>query len=174
MAMDADERTEGKKRAIMKAALEILTEKGYHPTTIEEIAERAGVGKGTVYLACESKEDLFYQALHRQARCWNAENASVIDPRSPADELLGRLMLMSVTKLDRWPLVRELVLGEARRELPEWTERFAELRKLCAAPVAEVLGLGVRQGLFRPDLDVDLGLKIIRNPAEYPLTAKAK
>ena len=42
----------------MEAALEVLTEKGYHPATIDEIAERAGVGKGTIYVYFKSKAAL--------------------------------------------------------------------------------------------------------------------
>lgn len=43
---------------ILKAAEEILAEKGYHETSMDEIAARVGVAKGTVYLHFPSKENL--------------------------------------------------------------------------------------------------------------------
>jgi AcrR family transcriptional regulator len=43
---------------ILKAAEEVLLEKGYHETSIDEIASRVGIAKGTVYLHFPSKEDL--------------------------------------------------------------------------------------------------------------------
>jgi TetR/AcrR family transcriptional regulator, fatty acid metabolism regulator protein len=43
---------------ILKAAEDVLMEKGYHETSIDEIAARVGIAKGTVYLHFPSKEDL--------------------------------------------------------------------------------------------------------------------
>lgn len=43
---------------ILQAAEEVLTEKGYYETSIDEIAARVGIAKGTVYLHFPSKEDL--------------------------------------------------------------------------------------------------------------------
>ena len=47
----------------MEAALAVLTEKGYHLATIDEIAERAGVGKGTIYLYFKSKAALVAELI---------------------------------------------------------------------------------------------------------------
>src|SRR5947208_4447729 len=43
---------------ILQAAEEVLMEKGYYETSIDEIAARVGIAKGTVYLHFPSKEDL--------------------------------------------------------------------------------------------------------------------
>jgi TetR/AcrR family fatty acid metabolism transcriptional regulator len=53
----------GKREAILASAFEIFNEKGFHNTKIEEIAQRAGVGKGTVYLYFSSKEDLLREMM---------------------------------------------------------------------------------------------------------------
>jgi TetR/AcrR family transcriptional regulator, fatty acid metabolism regulator protein len=50
---------------ILQAAEEVLMEKGYHETSIEEIASRVGIAKGTVYLHFASKEELVF-ALFEQ------------------------------------------------------------------------------------------------------------
>ncbi|MBI5569935.1 MAG: TetR/AcrR family transcriptional regulator [Desulfomonile tiedjei] len=47
------------RQRIMEAALSEFSEKGYHATTIDSIAERAGIGKGTVYRYFKTKEALF-------------------------------------------------------------------------------------------------------------------
>lgn len=52
-----------KKEQIMEAALQIFSAKGFHLAKIEDIAQEAGVGKGTVYEYFESKEDLFKEIL---------------------------------------------------------------------------------------------------------------
>lgn len=49
---------EAKSEAILKAALELFVERGFHGTPVPLIAERAGVGAGTIYRSFESKEAL--------------------------------------------------------------------------------------------------------------------
>ena len=53
------------KERILEAALEIFSQKGFHPATTDEIAERAGVGKGTLYRYFETKDKLFVLELVR-------------------------------------------------------------------------------------------------------------
>ena len=50
---------------ILQAAEEVLMEKGYHETSIDEIASRVGIAKGTVYLHFPSKEDLVIAIFER-------------------------------------------------------------------------------------------------------------
>ncbi len=45
---------------ILESARELFARKGYHNTTLEEIARQAEFGKGTIYNYFDSKEDLFY------------------------------------------------------------------------------------------------------------------
>lgn len=58
-----DERIMLKREMILKAALEIFAEKGFHRAKIEDIALSAGIGKGTVYEYFTSKEQLFMDML---------------------------------------------------------------------------------------------------------------
>lgn len=51
------------KDKILEAALEIFSHKGFHVATVDEIAERAGVGKGTLYRHFSNKETLFNELV---------------------------------------------------------------------------------------------------------------
>ena len=62
-----------KKECILVEAAKAFARFGFRKASIDEIAKEAGVGKGTVYLAAESKEDLYYQVLHREIRAWQAQ-----------------------------------------------------------------------------------------------------
>jgi AcrR family transcriptional regulator len=55
----AEFRTSG----ILEAARKVFAEKGFHEATVDDIAEAAGVAKGTVYLYYESKRDVYFAAL---------------------------------------------------------------------------------------------------------------
>jgi AcrR family transcriptional regulator len=152
-----------KREAILTAAMKAFGKAGFRKTSIDEIARAAGVAKGTVYLACESKEDLYYQACHRELRSWIAAVARMIDPRVPAEELLATIGQASIVFLGDHPLVRDLLAGECRELLPRWAERFEELRALGRANVIEIVKLGVRQGRFRPDLDVEVVATLLQD-----------
>jgi len=54
----------GKRERILAAALEIFATQGFSNTTVQEIAERAGVGKGTFYTYFPTKEDVFTDLLN--------------------------------------------------------------------------------------------------------------
>lgn len=53
---------------ILQEAEEVLAEKGYYETSVDEIAARVGIAKGTVYLHFPSKEDIVVAILQRNAR----------------------------------------------------------------------------------------------------------
>ena len=146
---------QAKKDCILVEAARSFSRWGFKKTSVDEIAKAAGVAKGTIYLAAESKEDLFYQALHREVRQWVGEVSQLIDPRRPADELLGEMALFGFQKLETSPLVHDLLTGKTRELLPMWSDRFDELRSLGRQNVVEVLKLGIKQGRFRGGLDVE-------------------
>lgn len=144
-----------KRDGILGAAAKAFQRFGFKKASIDQIAQAAGVAKGTVYLAAESKEDLFYQVLHREIRAWAAETAKILDPRVPADELLGMASDAGLTYLEDRPLVRALLFGECHVLLPKWMDRLDELTSIGRENVVEILRLGQRQGLFRDDLDLE-------------------
>jgi AcrR family transcriptional regulator len=152
-----------KKECILEAAARAFTRFGFKKASIDEIARQAGVAKGTVYLACESKEDLFYQSLHRELRAWIADCSRLIDPRVPADELFELVLRSSLAFLLSRPLLLDLFMGRYHPLLPEWSERLDELRTLGRASTIEILRLGIRQGRFRPDLDVEIVASLLQD-----------
>lgn len=143
-----------KKECILRAAVRAFERFGFKKASVDEIARDAGVAKGTVYLAAESKEDLFYQVLHREVRAWVADLSTLIDPRKQADQLLMEVAQASLRRVQAKPLVRDLLLGVVRSQLPGWAERLEELRGLGRTNVEEILRLGIKQGVFKPGLDV--------------------
>src|SRR5437870_5042253 len=109
-----------RKEHILHVAARAFARGGYRKTSIDEIARAAGVAKGTVYLACDSKEDLFFQVLHREVRDWVADGARHIDPRRRADDLLRDAVLPQMERLLERPLARDLLHGRYRDLMPGW------------------------------------------------------
>jgi len=143
-----------KRECILVAAARAFSRFGFKKTSVDEIARDAGVAKGTIYMAADTKEDLFYQVVHREVRAWIAEGARLVDPRIPAEQLLVQVAMAGYAYLQQRPLVRDLLLQQHHLIMPEWASRLEELRQLGQSTSVEILAIGVRQGRFRPDLDL--------------------
>ena len=146
---------EAKHQRILEAATAVFVEHGYKDASVDEISRRADVAKGTIYLACESKADLLYQAVHRDLKAWGAQITRFVDPRMSAAEILTRMARNGPIYLAAHPLVRGLFSGALHGLLRDWTDRFEQLRTMGRADVAEVIRMGIRSGEFRADVDVE-------------------
>jgi AcrR family transcriptional regulator len=92
-----------KREAIVAAALELFVERGFYGTAVPEIADRAGVGAGTIYRYFESKEALV-NALYRDLKLEFARD--VIDDfpsAAPTRELFRTLWNRMATYASRYP-----------------------------------------------------------------------
>ena len=79
---------------ILQAAEEVLMEKGYHETSIDEIASRVGIAKGTVYLHFASKEDLVF-ALFEQ----DLEKFLLLVDSTVASELTAHAKMEAISQV---------------------------------------------------------------------------
>jgi AcrR family transcriptional regulator len=80
-------RTPDKADAILEAALELFAERGFHGTVVPAIADRAGVGTGTLYRYFEDK-DAIVNALYRH---WKGELGAIVrEELSGADPVEAR------------------------------------------------------------------------------------
>lgn len=101
---------------IVQAALEVFSEKGFAAAKLDEIAAKAGISKGALYLYFETKEDIF-RAVVREAVAPNLDAVEfTLSNATPFPDLL-RLLLLRVTLMvqtSRLGSVAKLVIGESR------------------------------------------------------------
>ena len=136
---------------ILDAAAELLEHHGYRRVSIDDVAARAGVGKGTVYLHWTTREALFWAVLQREAmRLLDDLVAGLSEDAGLA--LPHRLMPALFTEVQRRPLVRALLLSDAEvlGALAADDSVAAAQRELAGNP--DYLDLLAGQGLLRPGL----------------------
>lgn len=138
-----------RRQAILDAALAVFAEEGYANARLDEIAARAGVAKGTLYLYFRDKEGLFEELLRSAAAPVLARIARIAaDPRLRADELLSRLYTTFRTEIvetDRRHIFR-LLLTEGPR-FPALTQFYHREIIARAEPVLrEVLRRAHQRG----------------------------
>lgn len=102
------EASEQRRQAILDAGLEVFSEHGFEAARLDDLAERAGVAKGTIYLFFKSKEDLFEQIILSAARPVLAQAAAI----GAAADLPFAQMLHGM-----FALFEREILGTSRRKI---------------------------------------------------------
>lgn len=153
-------------RAILETTLELIAERGAHAFRTEDVAARAGVGKGAIYRRYRSKEELVTAAVAALVR----EEIAVPDTGSTRGDLLA--LMREAVELYRSSLPGRLMpkLIGAMADNPELAravrDRFLAVRR---SALSEVLRRGVERGDLRPDLDLELALDVLGGPLFYRL-----
>lgn len=138
---------------IVAAALEVFAEKGFAAARLDEIARRAGVSKGAVYLYFETKEDIF-RAVVIQAIAPNvgAVRAMIATHPGPLPDLLRSVAARMGQVIETTPIggVLKMVVGEARN-FPEiarvWHD---ELVSQALGALAGAIAAAQDRGEVRP------------------------
>ena len=154
---------------ITAAALESFVERGYAGTRLEDVAARAGISKGTLYLYFENKEDLFKAVVREGLVSPIAEIRGVIDQfEGSTFDLLRKLLFgwwerVGATHVSGIP---KLIFAEAGN--------FPELARFYVAEVVdpghEVIVALVKRGIARGEfraLDPDSAAQMIAAPMVF-------
>lgn len=86
-----------KKQNIMDTAVKFFAEKGYHATSIQDIADELGIAKGAMYFYFKSKEDLLVQIVQHYLTLFANEFIAIMrdEERSPRARLAKQIILKS-------------------------------------------------------------------------------
>lgn len=146
-------RSEARPGEIVEAALDLFVEKGFAATRMDEIAKRAGVTKGTVYLYFPSKEDLF-RAVVEEMMGPNIETGErlVAGYTGPTVELIRELIVAWWTLVgnSRLACLSKLMTGEASN-FPHLAQYYMDHVVVRARRIFEAaLQRGIDRGEFRP------------------------
>ncbi len=73
-----------KEAVLFEAALDVFSEMGFRKAGVEDIAKRAGIANGTIYLYATSKRDLYRRVVEYGLGAWQAAAAAAAEAASPA------------------------------------------------------------------------------------------
>lgn len=148
-------RRDATRQKLFEAAITLIAERGFDATTVDEIAERAGVAKGTVYYNFASKTALFEELLRYGVGLLTEEFRAAIDGLEPR-EAIAALVRAQLDYIQRYRAFAQLLLAEMWRTNREWQQTITMLRGESVSVIAEVLTAGVESGDFVADLDIRL------------------
>jgi len=150
-------RKEARPQELLDAALDLFVERGFAATRSEDVAARAGVSKGTLYLYYPSKEDLLKEAIRHNVVNQIAEGADIVQQFDGSSaELLATMLRLWWDRIGetRASGVIKLMTSEVRN-FPELAQFYVdEVINPSNELVGRILQRGIDSGEFRPGLDV--------------------
>lgn len=161
------------KQNILNASRKLFSEKGFHKTSLSDIAREAGVTRGAVYWHFENKNDLLVELCHEAARGANiaphlkmAAEDGQIDPlgmlrkwvkghfSDDAEEMFLSFLIDTMASL--------MASQSDKEDITDAKEKFSELLKLRRMRIEEAL----RNSVIRKQLPSDVDIKLVASVIE--------
>lgn len=163
-----------KRQQIMQAAEKLFTTRRFHEITLDDVAQAAHVGKGTIYRHFKDKDDLFFQVAASGSDDLCALVRAEADKAAPfEDQLLSACRSISAFFARRSQLFRMMQSEDARmrpckgRSHEQWNAR----RKKLVMALSTIVAKGVEEAKVRDDVPPDVLarflLGMLRTRARY-------
>jgi len=145
-----------RRRRVLEAARAVFLEHGYEDATTREIAARAGVAVGTVFVYARDKRDLLMTIVNDDLEDVTEESLANLDGDEP---FLDKLIALFEPRYRYWvrdPALSTFALHETAtariKEVPSETKRFYSRRYRIIDKIAELVDIEQRSGrMGRPD-----------------------
>jgi AcrR family transcriptional regulator len=157
------QRDETTRQAILRAANEVLVEKGMAGFTIEAVAARAGAGKTTIYRWWPSKGALAMAGFLSEI----APKISYSSSHSALTALTNQLRRVVSVYGGASGRVLAAIIAEGQRDpatIAAFIDGYAKPRR---AEAKKILLRGIERGELRPDIDLDIALDALYGPIYY-------
>lgn len=149
------EKKKQSRRRIIDAAREVFFRDGFMPANLDEVAEKAGVAKGTLYRYFESKADLYVAVLADNGKVFTDKLQEAVEVADSPSEQLRRLSRFYLEHWLRhrdyfeifWAIDNQKVIGDLPREV---IEEVSKLWEQSLAVLTQVLERGVAAGEIQP------------------------
>lgn len=154
-----------RKNDIITAAIELFRTNGFENTSINDIAVRAGISKGTFYKHFSDKEELFFECADRVFYNIDNDFKEVLDEKNIMDRFKLRASLFIKTHkhmIDMLNLARGAYATVPSRK----KQKLKQIINNLTVPIKNDLDEGVKQGLFKKT-DTDTIAHMLMGASEY-------
>lgn len=153
-------RRQNTRRKLFEAAVTLIAEQGFSSTTVDEIAERAGVAKGTVYYNFASKTVLFEELLRHGIELLTDSLQAAADETAERGgsrvDALDAMIRAGLDFITRYPSLTQLYVAELWRTNRAWQSTLTQVRRKAIAVIESVLTEAVAAGELSTELDIPL------------------
>ena len=135
---------------ILKAAVNIFSRKGFHQAQVEEIARRAGVGKGTIYLYYPGKSELFAAAVSEGLENIIEKIKQELESDLPFNEHFKKLIESNISLYLQYSDLARIISSELSKGIdPRALAEIEAVRGRYVQFVAGMLEDGCRRGYIK-------------------------
>jgi len=142
-------RTPDRWQEILDAALALFHARGYHATSMQDLADAVGLQKGSLYHYIRSKEDLLYPLIEQALTGYVRDLEAIVAAGGSAGERLRRAVTAHVERVARFGDMMSVFISEGRHLRPGELERVRALAGRYRRMLEDLIREGVAVGEFR-------------------------
>lgn len=146
--------------AILAAAIDVFAERGFFPAQVADVASRAGVAAGTVYLYFKGKDDLLASIFDRAVRSALEQGRDLLSSVADPAARLRRFAELHLSRLGGNPALAAVLLVEMRQSAKFMDGLSSARQREYVGLIRETIALGQARGDFRNDVSPALCAKI--------------
>jgi AcrR family transcriptional regulator len=136
---------------ILDASAQIFSQKGYHGTSMQDIAAAVNLQKASLYHHVSSKQEILFELLNRGLQILTEKvEEAIIDP-GPPDERLRQAIQAYLSALTEHQDVTSVLLLEYRSLEPDYLIRHIEERDRFEQIWQDLIQLGIQENIFSCD-----------------------
>jgi TetR/AcrR family fatty acid metabolism transcriptional regulator len=154
-APDADKRL-----LILDAATRVFAERGFFSAQVADIARRAGIAAGTVYLYFRSKDDILISLFDRTMQDAIRDGHTVLEAIADPTERLRRIARLHLERLGRDRDLAVVFQVELRQSTKFMARLSATRLRTYLGLIRDTIAEGQATGVFRPHLPPTLAAKV--------------
>ncbi|SNS79708.1 transcriptional regulator, TetR family [Anaerovirgula multivorans] len=139
-----------KRDLIIQAAIQVFARSGFYKAKVGDIAETAGVGKGTIYEYFNSKDHLFEEMVHFSLDTYITSIKNVLFQNITTESKLREFFLLIIRFTQKHMDIMRIFSQEAWRSDNNIVYLMMDAKKQIVTLVEEVLTEAVNKGEFRP------------------------
>jgi AcrR family transcriptional regulator len=153
MALAENESVPHRRDQLLTAAAELFSDRGYHGTSMQHLAERLGILRGSLYAHISSKEDLLFEIVDRGADRFITRMEEVVASDAPPSQKLRQALSAHITTVAEHMEASTVFLNDWRFLSDERRDLIQAKRDLYESLVQEIIEEGIEWGVFAEDLD---------------------
>jgi AcrR family transcriptional regulator len=154
---------------LTRQAARLFAERGYHGTSIGDLAKALGVQKGSLYAHIDSKQDLLYEAMQEGARAFHAA-LDEIPEDLPVTDRIRRALRAHLRVVAEQLDVATVFVREWRYLEGDRAEEFLAERRRYEDRFRALLREGRERGGLRTDLDDQAAVLLVLSAANWAYT----
>lgn len=167
MAQAAEITRSPRRAEMVRAAARLFSERGYHGTSMQHLADALGLQRGSLYAHIGSKEELLFDVVNEGADRFLERGRHAFDMNAMAAVRLRRLLVGHIETAIEHLDAATVFLNEWRYLSADFMALIQTKRDRYEAMVRDIISDGIREKEFRPDVNVRFAARLVLSAGNW-------